>query len=38
MRITQRKRLFLWTLRGWPYAILSLGSLFLLILAFVITL
>ena len=32
MRIRGRKHLFLWTLRGRPYALLSLGSLAVLIL------
>ena len=32
MRIKPRMQLFLWTLRGNPYALLSLGSLAVLIL------
>ena len=32
MRIKPRKQLFLWTLRGKTYALLSLGSLAVLIL------
>ena len=32
MRIKPRKQLFLWTLRGKPYVLLSLGSLAVLIL------
>ena len=32
MRIRGRKHLFLWTLRGRPYALLGLGSLAVLIL------
>ena len=32
MRIKPKRRLFLWTLRGKPYAVLSLGSLAVLIL------
>ena len=32
MRIKPRMQLFLWTLRGKPYALLNLGSLAVLIL------
>ena len=32
MRIRGKKHLFLWTLRGRPYALLSLGSFAVLIL------
>ena len=32
MRIKPRKQLFLWTLHGKPYVLLSLGSLAVLIL------
>ena len=32
MRIILKKHLFLWTLRGKPYALLNLGSLAVLIL------
>ena len=32
MRIKPRMQLFLWTLRGKPYALLSMGSLDVLIL------
>ena len=32
MRIKPKKHLFLWTLQGKPYALLSLGSLAVLIL------
>ena len=38
MRIKPRMQLFLWTLRGKPYALLSLGSLAVLILIIVILL